>query len=234
MADEDAATLGVGITTVGQSLYQALGLPLPGSGIKAGFPILIYGGSSATGTLAIQYARLSGSSPIITTCSPGNFDLVKSLGADAVFDYRDPDCVQKIREYTNGTLMHVLDCIANGPTIDICSAALSTGGKVVYLLSSAKHTREDVQPLYTLGYTVIGEYFRFSVAKKEYPPRPEDYEFGKMFWALSEKLLADGQIRAHPTQVGSGGLKGVFDGLQAMREGKVSGAKLVYRIEDTP
>jgi hypothetical protein len=33
--DEEAATLGVGITTVGQGLYQSLQLPLPGSG-KAG------------------------------------------------------------------------------------------------------------------------------------------------------------------------------------------------------
>ena len=52
--DEEASTLGVGINTVGQGLYQSLGLPLPGSG-KAGIPLLVYGGSTATGSLAIQY-----------------------------------------------------------------------------------------------------------------------------------------------------------------------------------
>lgn len=57
ITDEQAPTLGVGISTVGQGLYQSLGLPLPGSG-KAGYPILIYGGSTATGSLAIQYAAL--------------------------------------------------------------------------------------------------------------------------------------------------------------------------------
>lgn len=51
--DEEAATLGVGINTVGQGLYQSLELPLPGSG-KAGIWLLVYGGSTATGSLAIQ------------------------------------------------------------------------------------------------------------------------------------------------------------------------------------
>lgn len=57
VSDEEAATLGVGISTVGQGLYQSLGLPLPGSG-SLDEPILIYGGSTATGSLAIQYALL--------------------------------------------------------------------------------------------------------------------------------------------------------------------------------
>ncbi len=55
---EEAATLGTGVTTVGQSLYMTMKLPLPTEPTKASFPILIYGGSTATGTLAIQYAKL--------------------------------------------------------------------------------------------------------------------------------------------------------------------------------
>ena len=45
MSDEEASTLGVGISTVGQGLYQSLGLPLPGEG-KTNEPVLIYGGKS--------------------------------------------------------------------------------------------------------------------------------------------------------------------------------------------
>ena len=52
------ASLGVGITTVGQALYMTVKLPLPTEPAKTSFPILIYGGSTATGTLSIQYAEL--------------------------------------------------------------------------------------------------------------------------------------------------------------------------------
>lgn len=55
---DNAATLGTGLSSVGQSLYMVLKLPLPTEPTKAPFPILISGGSSATGTLAIQYAKL--------------------------------------------------------------------------------------------------------------------------------------------------------------------------------
>ena len=56
---EEAATLGVGVTTIGQGLYMTMKLPLPGEAPpENGSFLLVYGGSSATGTLAIQYAKL--------------------------------------------------------------------------------------------------------------------------------------------------------------------------------
>lgn len=56
---EDASTLTLGATTVMQGLYQkALKLNLPDNPVKGNVPLLIYGGSTATGSLGIQYAKL--------------------------------------------------------------------------------------------------------------------------------------------------------------------------------
>lgn len=58
LSDEEAATLGVGVATVGQGMYQSLGLPWPTEPAKEKIPLLIYGGSTATGLFALQFAKL--------------------------------------------------------------------------------------------------------------------------------------------------------------------------------
>jgi NADPH:quinone reductase-like Zn-dependent oxidoreductase len=55
---EEASTLGVGIVTVGQGLFQQMQLSWPTNPSSSGDFVLIYGGSTATGTLGIQFAKL--------------------------------------------------------------------------------------------------------------------------------------------------------------------------------
>jgi NADPH:quinone reductase-like Zn-dependent oxidoreductase len=65
------------------------------------------------GLHAINLAKLAGLK-IVSTASPHNHALLKSLGADAVFDYKDPEVVQKIKEWTlpHGGVTIALDCVA--------------------------------------------------------------------------------------------------------------------------
>ena len=93
--------------------------------------------------------------------------------------------------------------------------------------------RADVQFKHTLAYTAMGERFRTGATGPEFPASKEDFEFGKMFWGLAETLLAEGKFKVHPPSVRKGGLQGVLEGLQEMREDKVSGQKLVYRVAET-
>jgi NADPH:quinone reductase-like Zn-dependent oxidoreductase len=69
--------------------------PLPEG--EHGKKILIWGGSSAMGSLSISYAKAAGYT-VISTSSPHNFDLLKKSGADHVFDHSDPATVSAIRQ----------------------------------------------------------------------------------------------------------------------------------------
>jgi len=125
---EGAASLGSGIGTIGLALFHSLQLPgYPTEPASSPKDVLVYGGSSATGTLAIQLIKLSGLRPI-ATCSPKNFELVKSFGADAVFDYRSPSCIASIKENTRGNLKYVLDCISEPETTAFCYSCIGRAG----------------------------------------------------------------------------------------------------------
>ena len=88
--------------------------------------------------------------------------------------------------------------------------------------------RPDVKNVFFLGYTVSGE--MFEIEGQVWEADLVDFELTKRMMVLGERLLADGVIKAHPARVEEGGLEGILDGMQLLKEHKVSGAKLVYRI----
>ncbi|KAF2837928.1 oxidoreductase [Patellaria atrata CBS 101060] len=234
MSFEEAAAFRVRVTSVSQGLYQTLGLPLPDDGrrtTESEIPILVYGGSTASGILGIQFARLSGYAPIVT-CSPHNFELVKEYGAVATFDYGDDDAAEEIREYTNGKLKLIWDTVSISWSAEFCASVMSPeGGKYASLLPM-RISAENVESTTTMAYTVFGEDWK--MGSMFFPAKKENFEFGKTWFALVEDLISKGRIGPHRIGVGEKGLEGVLDGLQLLRDSKVSGKKLVYRIEDTP
>jgi NADPH:quinone reductase-like Zn-dependent oxidoreductase len=226
---EQASTLGVGITSVGQALYQSLELPWPTTPAETPFPVLIYGGSTATGSLAIQFAKLSGLT-VVTTCSPHNFDMVKSLGADHVFDYKSPTVGDDIWKLCDNKLQHAFDCFALDSSAAICSKAMSSkGGKYSSLLIMPEFPRPDITNVSTLAYTAIGE--TFTKGTKKHEGNPADLEFATKFWKLAGDYLAEGKVKTHPIDVREGGLEGILGGLRDMKKG-LSGKKLVYPLDE--
>ena len=225
---------------VNQGLFQkALGLNPPSSSSGSNGPyVLIYGGSTATGSLGIQYAVLAGYR-VITTCSSSKTDFVTSLGAEKAFDYKSPNCGKEINEYTQNKLMYAWDTIAEPASAKICAEALSTqipeGQKAKYgstLPVKLERDEKEVQNTGTLMYTIFGE--PFTKGGNQFPKIQEDFDSAKSFFDTTEELLADGKLKTHPEKVGKDGLKGVLQGMLDLKEGKVRGEKLVYRVEETP
>lgn len=236
---EEAATLGVAVTTCGQALYQLLSLPLPPA--PASDPprwILVGGGSTATAVVGIQYAKLSGLK-VAATASPYNFEYLQSLGVDLLLDYHGDtdDLVKKIRAVTGDDLLLAWDCSPNDKFPKIAGLSLSQTKKSIYATVSPltppdflKETNPLVESKFQLGYTAFGETFtRMGV---EFPASKEDADFAEAFWAHSEPLLADGTIKPTRFTLNRGGESwaGVVHGLEELRNGRVSGTKLVYTV----
>lgn len=80
---EEAAS----IPLVGLTAWQVL---VERAGLKKGQKVLVHAGSGGVGTIAIQLAKHLGAT-VATTTSTANVDLVRSLGADVVIDYKKQD-----------------------------------------------------------------------------------------------------------------------------------------------
>ncbi|TLD22707.1 hypothetical protein PspLS_07023 [Pyricularia sp. CBS 133598] len=230
VSTEAAASLPVGLCTAGLAL-KLLGLPLPDRPVDRPAHVLVYGGSTATATIAIQLLKLSGLIPI-AVCSPKNFQLAKSNGAEEVFDRHDKECAQKIKTYTKGNLKHALDCITSVESTVLCFAAIGrAGGKYVALDPWQEHaaTRKVVKTDFTVGPRVFGEGCTWP---KPYGSEPDQdlEEFGMHLWDVARKLLVEGKLKSHPLRVLDGGFEAIMAGMELIREKKLSGEKIVVRM----
>jgi len=116
------------------TMQQAASIPLTGltawqalvelAQVKSGQKVLIHAGSGGVGTFAIQLAKHLGAT-VATTTSTANIDLVRSLGADVVIDYKTQDFEQLLSGYDV-----VLNSLGSD-TLDKSLAVLRSGGKLI-------------------------------------------------------------------------------------------------------
>jgi NADPH2:quinone reductase len=97
-----------------------------------GLRVLVQGGGGAVGNYAVQLARWGGAAWVGATASGGwKSEDAHSAGADAVFDYRAPDCAERIMEATGG---HGADRIVEvdvGGNVALWSAVVAPNGSVI-------------------------------------------------------------------------------------------------------
>ncbi|HKO80137.1 MAG TPA: NADP-dependent oxidoreductase [Chitinophagaceae bacterium] len=114
---EEAAS----IPLVGLTAWQAL---VEKANLKKGQKVFIQAGSGGVGTFAIQLAKQL-AAMVATTTSTANIDLVKSLGADVIIDYKKEDFETKLKDY---------DVVLNSQdtkTLEKSLKVLKPGGKVI-------------------------------------------------------------------------------------------------------
>jgi len=114
---EEAAS----IPLVGLTAWQAL---IERANLKQGQKVLIHAGSGGVGTFAIQLAKHVGAT-VATTTSTANVDLVRSLGADIMIDYKKQDFADVLRDYD--VVLNSLDKV----TLEKSLRVLKPGGQLI-------------------------------------------------------------------------------------------------------
>jgi len=92
--------------------------------LERGQRVLIHGAAGGVGSFAVQFAHWRGAH-IITPISSGNFDFVRSLGADELIDYRTTRFEEIVKE------VDVVFDTVGGETLERSWPLLAPGGRLV-------------------------------------------------------------------------------------------------------
>ena len=127
-------------------------------GLHAGQRFLVHGGSSGIGTTAIQLAKAFGARVFATAGSDDKCAACVALGAEAAFNYREDDFVEKVQALGGADL--ILDMVG-GPYIQRNLKALTDDGTLVQIafLQGPKAELNLVQ-LMTRRLTITGSTLR--------------------------------------------------------------------------
>jgi NADPH:quinone reductase-like Zn-dependent oxidoreductase len=132
IAFEDGVVLPLAISTAAAGLFEEGQLGLDYSHLGNVAPreeiVVVWGGATAVGGNAIQLARAAGYR-VVATASPKNHDQMRRLGAEAVYDYRDPEAADHIIEEVRSSVVAGILAVAVGsaePSLRIARATRAT------------------------------------------------------------------------------------------------------------
>jgi NADPH:quinone reductase-like Zn-dependent oxidoreductase len=243
-----AATLPVAVE-VPLSAWDAMGIPRMGGAptsetdgdretiiMGKSEALLVWGASSSVGTMGVQTARLlrndSGSTfaAVYATAGSANHNYVYSLGADRVFDYRDPLVVDAIVSAAKSDGLVIRHCFLATGRLALCQAVLKAfleedqgSEKTIANIGSAPLVSKDAK-------VVNGIETIFVVPSAVEGMRLDQFRYWMGTW-LKEKL-ANGVIRPSPElDVVGTGLDDINAGLDQLARG-VSCTKLIVQVVD--
>jgi NADPH2:quinone reductase len=101
--------------------------------LKPGETLLVHGGSSGIGTMAIQLAKALGSKAIVTVGSQDKAEACLKLGADRAINYKSEDFVAETKAATSGAGANVILDMVGGDYIDRNYEAAAVDGCIVQI-----------------------------------------------------------------------------------------------------
>ncbi|TFK68246.1 GroES-like protein [Pluteus cervinus] len=242
-----ATTIPDNVITAFYAVFNQLGLPIPSSfpptspPANADVPILVYGAGATSGQYALQLLRAAGYTKILATASPRNHEAAKDFGAHAVFDYKSPTLAEDVAKFVggNGKVKLVLDSISAEGTMKLVSGLVDEDGVVGMLMPIKKGNGLSINKMEDILLGIPTESSNpFAsgvklVAIRTLLYQQDPYLRDNLMPTIIPKLLEDNIIRPTRVRLLDQGslLERVTTGLNLLRNGQVSGEKVVVKID---
>jgi putative PIG3 family NAD(P)H quinone oxidoreductase len=155
----------------GVSLVEAAGLPEVAmtvwlnvfeiGGLRPGETLLVHGGASGIGTMAIQLAKALGSRVLVTAGSAEKCQRCQQLGAVRAINYRSEDFVAAVAEQTGGNGVDVILDMIGGEYMQGNLTALGWQGRLVMIaFKEGAKLALDFSPIQAKQLAITGSRLR--------------------------------------------------------------------------
>jgi len=114
------------VPVAGGTAYAAL---ITAADLRLGQSVLIHGAAGGVGSYAVQLAKAAGAF-VFASCGAYDAELVRSLGADVVIDYREDDVNEIVARETGGAGVDVVFDAAGGNLAESVAATKMNGQMV--------------------------------------------------------------------------------------------------------
>jgi len=119
--------------TLPENLFTVFDNIVTRARLAAGETILVHGGTSGIGSMAIMLARALGAVPYATAGSDPKCDAAKQIGAEQAINYRTQDFVEIIKKFTAGRGVDVVADIVGGSYLARNIEALAHDGRLAII-----------------------------------------------------------------------------------------------------
>ncbi len=157
----EAATLPENLFTVYDNLITRAGL-------SRGETVLIHGGASGIGSMAIMLSRAMGAIPIATAGTAEKCEACLSFGAAHAINYKEAEFAAEARRFTEGRGVDVVLDLVGGPYIGRNLDALALEGRITIVSTQGGRTGEiDLSRLMQKRARIMGSTMRARTAEQK-------------------------------------------------------------------
>ncbi|MDW3683320.1 NAD(P)H-quinone oxidoreductase [Cupriavidus sp. CV2] len=157
--------------------------------LKAGENLLVHGGTSGVGSLALQWAKHLGAKIFATAGSAEKCNVCRSLGADVAINYREQDYERLVNEHTDGRGVDVILDMVGAPYFARNLAAIARDGRMVYIAHPmGRELTVDIGTVMMKRAYITGTTLRHRTLEQK-------AEIAREIEATLWPLVADGRVR---------------------------------------